>query len=144
MKKRGSLMEYSEERIQSIMRVYDDYVSSCNYINITYICKQISTMPSPRFWVSSVWASKMMYAMFKGSQFKNMLPSKREMFQEIFRRVKALRKTHPDWTIKKCCKVVVEEPAPKYYLTEKSIMVMICKEKKRRFEERKKRLRHCF
>lgn len=66
------------------------------------------------------------------------------MFQEIFRRVKTLRKLHPNWTIKKCCEIVVEQPAPKFYLTAESIGVMICKEKKRRFEERKKRLRHCF
>ncbi|WP_311561248.1 hypothetical protein [Prevotella bivia] len=144
MKRRGSLMEYSQERIESIMHIYDEYISSCEYIDTSYICKHIANMPAPRFWVSSIWASKMMYAMFKGSQLKNMLPSKREMFQEIFRRVKTLRKLHPNWTIKKCCEIVVEQPAPKFYLTAESIGVMICKEKKRRFEERKKRLRHCF
>ena len=145
MKHVGSTMEYSGERMAEIMKIYNDYISSCKQINIPYICRLIADMPARRFWVSEIWAGKVVSAIMKGKHpYYNMRPLRREMFQEIFRRVTELREKHPGWSVNRCCAVVVAQPAPKFYLTAETIRVMICKEKVRIFKERKKRLRHCF
>lgn len=145
MKHQGAVMEYAEERMHDIMKAYNDYIMSCNYISISYICKQIADMPARRFWVSEIWANKIITAMLKGKHpYYKMRALKKEMFREIYNRVVQLREQHPDWSVNKCCEIVVAQPAPKHYLSADSIRVMICKEKKRRYEERKRRLRHCF
>lgn len=145
MKHRGSTMEYAEERMNDIMRLYNEHISSCEYISIPHICKQISNMPSRKFWVSEIWASKIIMAIIKGKHpYYKMRPLKREMFHEIHKRVVELKKKNPHWSINKCCEIVVAQPAPKFYLSAGSIRIMICKEKKKRYEERKKRLQHCF
>ena len=84
-------------------------------------------------------------AIIKGKHpYYKMRPLKREMFQEIHKRVVELKTKNPNWSINKCCEIVVAQPAPKFYLSAGSIRIMICKERKKRYEERKKRLRHCF
>lgn len=141
MKHKGSVMEYTEERISHIMSAYDNYISSCRHISIPYICKHISEMPAKRFWVSDIWASKVITAMMRGKfPYYKMRPLKKEMFEEIYRRVVLLLKENPTWTISKCCSIVVAQPAPKHYLSEGTIRVMICKMRKRRNEERLKKL----
>lgn len=145
MKHKGSAMEYAQERMNEIMRAYNEYVCSCKHINIPYICKKIAEMPASRFWVSEIWASKIILAMMQNKHpYYNMRPLKKEMFLEIHKRVIEIKRQNPQFSIKKCCTIVVEQPAPKHYLSPTSIQVMICKEKKRLFQERKKRLQHCF
>jgi len=145
MKHKGAVMEYSEERMHDIMEAYNEYILSCDYICISRVCDHIATMPARRFWISEIWASKVVTAMMRGkSPYSKMRPLRKEMFQEIYNRVIQTRQQHPEWSISKCCETVVAQPAPKHYLSAGSIQIMICKEKKRRYEERKKRLQHCF
>lgn len=141
MKHSGAIMEYADERLCDIMRTFDDYIASCNHINMAYICKHIASIPARRFWVSDIWASKIVTAMLKGKYpYYKMRMLKKEMFQEICRRVVKLREQHPEWTINKCCKIIVAQPAPKHYLSSGSIRIMICKERKRRIRERQRKL----
>lgn len=145
MRHLGSEAEYSQERLKDILQAYNEYVLLCDHIDVSYICDKISKMPARRFWVSALWASKIIAKLHKGEHpYYKMRPLKREMFDEIHRRVVRLQEEHPEYCLLKCCMVVVSQPAPKHYLSAGSIKVMICKEKKRIYQERKKRLRHCF
>ena len=118
MKHNGAVMEYADERMRDLMRAYDEYISSCEYVR----------MPD-------------VYAMMRGVPLKGMRPLKREMFEEIFRRVLALRKKRPELTVRACCCVVVAGPAPKFYLTPGSAKIMVCKARKKWIQEKLKRLR---
>lgn len=134
-------MEYAEERMQDLMRAYDEYISSCAYIHMTDVYAAIVNMQSQRFWVSDIRATKVIYAMLRGVPLKDMRPLKREMFEEILRRVLALRKKRPELTIRTCCSIVVAQPAPKFYLTPGSAKIMVCKARKKWVQEKLKRLR---
>lgn len=79
--------------------------------------------------------------MLRGFKLNNMRPLKREMFEEIFSRVIAMKQKNPDMTISACCSVVVAQPAPKFYLTPGSAKIMVCKARKRWMREKMKRLR---
>ena len=141
MKHKGANMEYAEERMQDLMRAYGAYISSCGHIRMPEVYAAIVNMPSRRFWVSDIRATKVIYAMLRGVPVKGMRHLKREMFEEILRRVLALRKRKPGLTVRECCSIVVEQPAPKFYITPGSAKVMVCKARKKWTRERLGRLR---
>lgn len=141
MKHHGAMMEYAEERMQDLMRAYDEYISSCDYIRMPDVYAAIVNMEARRFWVSDIRATKVIYAMLRGVNIKGMRPLKREMFEEILRRVLDLRKKRPELTIRACCSIVVASPAPKFYLTPGSAKIMVCKARKKWIQEKLKRLR---
>lgn len=141
MKHHGAMMEYAEERMQDLMRAYDEYISSCDYIRMPDVYAAIVNMEARRFWVSDIRATKVIYAMLRGVNIKGMRPLKREMFEEILCRVLALRKKRPELTIRACCSIVVASPAPKFYLTPGSAKIMVCKARKKWIQEKLKRLR---
>lgn len=121
-------MEYSRERLDDLMRVYDEYLSSYKHIRMPELYSNIVNKPSRRFWVSDIRASLVISAMIRGeSHIYKMQPLKKEMYQEIYNRVMALRKRRPQLTISQLCSIVIAQPAPKFYLTPGSAKIMICK-----------------
>lgn len=142
MKHKGSRMEYSKERSDDLMRVYDEYVSSCNYIRMPDVYNKIVNMPSRRFWVSDIRAALVISAMMRGeAHLDKMCASKREMYEEIYRRVMSLREEHPEKSTSELCAIVVMQPAPKFYLTPGSAKIMVCKARK---EWRRRKLQKLY
>ena len=136
-------MEYSQERIYDLMRAYDEYISSCDHIRMPEVYNTIVNMPSRRFWVSDIRAALVVAAMTRGeARLERMRHSKREMYEEIYRRVSSLREQHPDMTTSELCAIVVMQPAPKFYLTPGSVKIMVCKARKEWMRKKLARLRH--
>lgn len=135
-------MEYSEERINDLMRAYDEYIASCDYIRMPDVYMNIVNMPSRRFWVSDIRAALVVSAIMRGeADLDGMWPLKKEMYLEIHRRVVELGKENPGMSISELCSIVVTQPAPKFYLTPGSAKMMVCKARKRWIEEKWKKLR---
>jgi len=141
MKCHGAIMEYAEERMKDLMRAYDEYISSCKQIRMDEVYSSIVSMASRRFWVSDERAVQVICSMLKGGHLGKMRPLKREMFEEIFRRVIDMHQKSPELTLKECCSLVVSSPAPKFYLSPGSAKVMVCKARKKWVQEKLKRLR---
>lgn len=137
----GAMMEYAEERVQDLMRAYDEHIRGCPHIRMPEVYAAIVDMPSRRFWVSDVRATKVIYAMLKGGPLKGMRPLKREMFEEILKRALELKRRKPRLTLGDCCRIIVAQPAPKFYLTPGSAKIMVCKARKKWMQEKLKRLR---
>ncbi|MCM1077767.1 MAG: hypothetical protein NC411_10455 [Bacteroides sp.] len=137
----GSTLEYSEERITALMVEYDRYIASCSYIRMSDVFDHIVNRPCPRFWVSDIRAAVVIAGMLKGGQLRNMRPSKREMFQEIFRRVCRLKAAHPSLPLSQLVAEVVSQPAPKFYLSPSSARIMVYKAKKEWFIKKKRKIR---
>ena len=136
-------MEYSQERLDDLMRAYDEYISSCDYIRMPDVYNNIVNMPSRRFWVSDIRAALVISAMMRGeARLDKMCASKREMYEEIYRRVITLREHHPNMTTSELCAIVVMQPAPKFYLTPGSAKIMVCKARKEWIRRKWARLRH--
>lgn len=139
----GSTLEYTEERITALMEEYDRYIASCDYIRMSEVFDHIVNQPCRRFWVSNIRAAVVVARMLKGYKLKNMRPSKKEMFQEIFRRVCALKETYPSMSLFQLVTEVVAQPAPKFYLTASSAKIMVYKAKKEWYAKKKRRMRLC-
>ena len=143
MKHKGAVMEYSMERMNDLMRAYDEYISSCDYIRMPEVYKVIVNMPSRRFWVSDIRAALVVSVMMRGeNDLSGMRPLKKEMYEEIHTRVVALKSEYPELTISELCAKVIAQPAPKFYLTPGSAKMMICKAKKRWMQEKLANCRH--
>ena len=104
MKHKGAIMEYSKERMDDLMRAYDEYISSCDYIRMSEVYKIIVNMPSRRFWVSDIRAALIISAMMRGkTDLSTMCPLKKEMYEEIYNRVFKLQEECPELTISELC-----------------------------------------
>ena len=137
MKKRGAKVEYADERMAELMRLYREYITSCKHISLPDVYSHIVEMPSRRFWVSGIRAAVVVSAMMRGEDaLSEMRPSKAEMFKEIYNRVVEIKKKIPSISILEICENVVLQPAPKIYLTPGSAKIMICQYRR---EKRKKR-----
>lgn len=145
MKPHGSHFEYEAQRNDDLMTVYHQTIVKAHYVRMPDIYEKVAASPSRRFWVSEERAAIVISQMMKGDKLKNMRPLKREMYNEIYRRVMRLREQNPDAPISQLVAKVVEQPAPKFYLTPGSAKVQICKIRKQWYYQRtKRRLRHCF
>ena len=142
MKHKGALMEYSQERLDDLMRAYDEYISSCAYIRMPEVYASIVDMPSRRFWISETRAALVVSQIMKGEAcLEKMRQPKREMYEEIYSRVNVLRKKHPRKTIFELCAMVVIQPAPKFYLAPGSAKIMVNKARKEWIKRKRQRLR---
>lgn len=138
MKKKGAIAEYSQERLEDLMRVYNKYISLYKNVRMTEIYNIVANSPAQRFWVSEKRAAVVIYDIIKGNDpLKKMIPTKRMMFEEIYSRVMKLREEKPDLSISKLCEIVTAQPAPCFYLTPNTIEMFfsIAKGKKRKKQE---------
>ena len=133
-------LEYTEERLNALMLEYDRYIASCPYIRMSEVFDHIVNQPCHRFWVSDRRAAVVVARMSKGASLKNMRPSKREMFQEIFQRVCQLRKINPSLSLFQLVAEVIYQPAPKFYLSAISAKIMVYKAKKKWYAEKRQRM----
>ena len=148
MKYKGSTFEYRDERNADLLDAYKREIASNSNISLTEIAERIANSPSRRFWVSEERATIVISAMLKGDKLSAMNPTKREMFLEIYRRYCVYRKQHPTLTKREIIFHICNEEAPKWYLTPKSVIVLLHKvrkeARKKCYESRKSRLHFMF
>ncbi len=145
MKYKGSTCDFTQERNADLLRAYKQAVAVRDNISLSEIVQVLAKSPSKRFWVSVIRANEVVKALERGESISYMNPTRREMFLEIYRRYNIRRQQQPSLTKMQLLALVCNEPAPSFYLTPKSIVVIlnkVRKEAKRKcLEQTKKRLR---
>ena len=122
MKHRGSVFEYSRERDADLLSTYYRYVG---FFGANELYRRIVESPARRFYVSPERAYAVVLRILRGSDLSRMRPERREMFFEIARRVDDARVRYPQSSLAAIIERVVEQPAPKFYLTPKSAITII-------------------
>lgn len=117
----GSIMDFTSQRNDDLMRAYREQLALANYIIMPEIFEKVAESPARRFWVSEERGAVEVARMLVGKPFSPMRQNKREMFEEIFRRYLALRDLHPDKSLFELVSKVVHQPAPKFYLTPRTV-----------------------
>ncbi len=145
MKQKGYICDYIEERDTDLLRAYKEIISVSDNIRLSEVVAQLAESPSRRFWVSDLQAYKTVLRILNGDLLSHMIPTRRTMYQEIFRRYQAYSSQHPYLTKMEVVRTVCNEPAPSFYLTKKSIVTILSrvrKEARRKcIEQVKRRLR---
>ena len=125
MKYYGSILDFTQERNQELMRVYQEELSKAGYIVMPKIFEQVANSPCSRFWVSEERAAIVISTLLAGKVIPNMRKNKREMFNEIFRRFLIAREQYPEKSIYALAIMVVNQPAPKFYMTPRTVGELI-------------------
>lgn len=140
MKPIGTKSEYAERRNRDLIRAFYEQYEAKEFKNIWELLRRTVNSPSERFWVSEYRATYVIKAIMSGDELRGMTNMKREMFMEIYRRTMKLRKKRPDADLFDLVNIVVNQPAPKFYLTPGSANVIIHKAKRKWKEERMRKL----
>ncbi len=128
MKPFGSILAFTRERNAALLEAYREHVNAARFVKLNEIGEKIVNSPAPRFWVSEERAAAVVSAIMRGKPvLKSMRPTKREMFEEILRRVVALKKLHPEWHLCELVYEVVNSPAPKFYMEVSSALERLFK-----------------
>lgn len=128
MKSFGCILSFTQERNAALLRAYRKHIGSVSVIRLNEIGEKIVNSPAPRFWVSDERAAIVISNIMRGRPvLDSMRPTKREMFEEIYRRVLALKKMHPDWRLCELVYEVVNTPAPKFYMEASSALERLFK-----------------
>lgn len=136
MKKQGSILEFTEQRNKELMKAFTMALGKASFIDIKIIATEIVNTPCSRFWVSEERAASVIRAIRKNKNVLScMRPTKREMFIEINKRVKQLRKSTPNSSLPQLVEKVVNSPAPKFYMKPRCAMEIIYKIKKGFYEK---------
>lgn len=117
----GSIMDFTQQRNEDIMRAYRVQLVKARFIVMPEIFRLVAESPAKRFWVSEERAAVEVSRMLAGKPFSRMRKNKREMFEEIYRRFLLLREEHPDKSVFELVSKVVNQPAPKFYLTPRTV-----------------------
>lgn len=144
MKHKGSVCDYKNERNKDLFRAYRQLLETERVINPKTFFKKLVRMPSKRFWVSEERASVVLSVMLQEKQPQAIIRNRKEMFREIYKRAIRLMKKEPELSISEVARRVVNQQAPKFYLSPKSAKYIIFYEKKKWYEQRKKQLKHLF
>lgn len=140
MKNFGCVSECSAERAADLLKAYFDYIESVDFIRMEDVFNSIVDLPARRFYVSPSRAAVVLSKMDVGDDISYMRKNKRDMFIEIHRRYKALLSAKPHMRPADIIRCVVEQPAPKFYISPISAKIIILKARKEWYKEKSKKL----
>ncbi|MCF0244877.1 MAG: hypothetical protein HUK06_08885 [Bacteroidaceae bacterium] len=140
MKYHGCVLDFTDQRNDALMKAYREAICECEQICIADIAQRIVNKPCERFWVSEERAMVVCAALMQGKPIlEPMRPTKREMFQEIYKRVMDMKKGNEDCDLLTLVVHVVNSPAPKFYMRPRCAMEIIYKVKKGFYENQFRR-----
>lgn len=139
MRKPKSVAEFSDQRNQFLLKNFREAIAVQSKIDLSNAFKTSTRIPAPRFWVSEQRAAGVVGKMLAGHDpTADMYEEKREMYREIFRRFMKLREERPEESIYQLVFEVVNNPAPRSYISEERARKLIYVER-RTIKERRPR-----
>lgn len=127
MRKIGSVSDFSEDRNRELLKVFYALLEKESRQGIEDVFMRAIKAPASRFWVSERRAAAVVGRMnSKGdTALARMLPARREMYREIYRRYLLEREERPKESMVGLVSEIVNSPAPEFYLTFKSARVIL-------------------
>ena len=154
MRNKNDKNEFKEQQDAEIMdayrRIFKIYGGK---VDVQTLYKMVAFAPASRFFVSARQAYRVIAHLMQGGVITNMRPTNQRMYLEIYRRVQEASSQSSQISqisqisqssLKSLVANIVRQPAPEMYVGVRQISFIISKEKRKCYEERKRRLRHCF
>lgn len=132
MKKRGNHIEHNEERDRDLHRSFMEVLRTATDTPLRDMFGEAARRPSRRFWVSEGRAAIVIGAMIRGESNRRMNPKRREMYDEIYRRVISKMNADPGLCMTHAVNETIYEEAPEFYLTPESARSIIYRMRQRR------------
>ena len=125
MKKSGSIQEFKEARDRELLASFRHVLATAQGVPLREMYGMAARRPCSRFWVSEERASEVMSRMMQGKDDEKMRPQRRRMYDEIRKRVDRKLREEPGMPLCHAVGEVVNSPAPEFYLTDSSALVII-------------------
>lgn len=117
MKREGATVDYGRARVLDLLRWYDRYISERREVVMSELYAWIVEQPARRFYVSETRACAVVGRMLRGEGLPpGMRGPKKDMFEEIYRRVVSMRAIDREMSVAEAVRRVVGEPAPRFYM----------------------------
>lgn len=131
MKKPNATLDFAHARALDLLRAYRRALRQApGAIVMPDIFRRVANSPASRFWVSEERAAEVLALINAGRPPRRMRQNKREMFAEINRRVALLRRDDPALPLRDAVAAVIYQPAPRFYLTPRTVGELIYRFKK--------------
>lgn len=125
MRKKGNILEFAQERRDEIVAAIRAEGACADRFDLLLACRRAVARQASRFWVSEERAARVVSALSKGcGAIEGMDGAKRRMYEEIWRRVEALRPGREGEPLVSLVREVVYEPAPEHYVSAVTAMNM--------------------
>lgn len=147
MRNKDDKNEFKEQQDAEIMdayrRLFREYGGK---VDVRTLYSMVSAAPASRFFVSARQACRVIMRLRDGGQITNMRLNNQRMYKEIYRRVCGMIDVSNCTAseLRKAVTSIVRQPAPEMYVGVRQVSYIISQEKHKCYEERKRRLRHCF
>ena len=133
MKKTGNTSDFKEERDQDLHRSFMEVLKTAVGVPLREMFGLAAARPSRRFWVSEGRASIVIGAMMRGEALSDkVLPKRRAMYEEIYRRVRQCMEENPRLCMTHAVNEVVYQPAPEFYIEPEAARSIIYRYRQRR------------
>lgn len=126
MKHSGCILAFTAQRNAELIKAYKRAISSVDYIDLAKVSEIVVNTPCSRFWVSEERVVTVLSQVRRGMPvLDSMRPMKREMFEEISRRVKVLMEKNTRMSLDEAVMRAINSPAPKFYMVPRYAMEII-------------------
>lgn len=138
MKKKNSVSDFEEERRRFLLTSFRRAIALQSEIDREKAFRTAADVPAPRFWVSENRAAAVIGKFLAGEDpTLSMLPEKRLMYREIYSRFLRLRAERPSESIAELLFEVVNDSAPRSYMSWQTARTIVYKERRRLRRERR-------
>lgn len=126
MKHHGCTCDFTIQRNRELMQAYRHACGKRTFVVRREVCEEVANSPCSRFWVSEERAAAVVSGLLKGRYaLDDMSRQKRDMFLEIFKRVTKIMDENPDVKLRDAVFDAVNSPAPRFYMTTRSVIQII-------------------
>lgn len=135
-----SSMGAISERDRDLLRAYKEVLSEIEYpFSLSDVMERTVRKPAKRFYSSTKYAYMCVKALKEDKPVRYQQSEKGRMILEVWKRVQEEEILHPNEKLDTIVEMVMDSPAPEFYLKPSSAEVILCKAKrKQRFIEEQK------
>lgn len=142
MKKRGSTSDFIVDRNRELHRHFIEILRNRTDVPLRQMFGVVAGCRASRFWVSERRAVDVVSRILRGEDIGRMYAKRREMYQEITRRVVGMMSSNPELCLTHAVNEVVYQEAPEFYMTAESVRTVIYRMRRQARVMRK--LRSCL
>lgn len=125
-------MERISERDLDLLKAYKDVLSEIKYpFTLNEVMDRTVKKPARRFYSSTKYACICIKAMKENKPIFYEQEEKERMIREVWKRVQLEERLYPDIKLDRIVEIVMDRPAPEFYLKPSSAEVILCKAKRK-------------
>lgn len=128
-----------EERDRAVFDAYNNAIKNHIFKTQEDAFDYVRTHPAPRFFIEPEFCTTVICRMLRGEPMGIKGEHQRRKFNELFRRYKGYLSAHPGCSSIVVCSVIVNESAPEFYISNRSIRFIISKQREDKCREMQRR-----